>query len=67
MSTTGPADKSQTQGSSRNEALESSDNTLGIGFIDDFRRIGQQLTEVDVTNWLESDSQDFGYELLDDD
>lgn len=46
------------------------DDTLGIdvtGFIDDFSRLGQHLTEVDVRNWLEADSQDLGYELFNDD
>ena len=46
------------------------DDTLGIDvtdFIDDFRRLGQHLTEVDVRNWLEADSQDLRYELFDDD
>ena len=46
------------------------DDTLGIdvtGSIDDFRKLGQHLTEVDVRNWLEADSQDLGYEHFNDD
>ena len=36
-------------------------------FLSDFQQMGQQLTEQDVSEWLEADCNDLGYEHLDDD
>lgn len=36
-------------------------------FLNDFRSLGEDLVETDVAEWIESDSQDLGYEHLDDD
>ena len=36
-------------------------------FVEDFRRLGEDLAERDIAEQLESDSQDLGYEHLDDD
>ena len=36
-------------------------------FVEDFRRLGEDLAERNIAEWLESDSQDSGYEHLDDD
>ena len=38
-----------------------------VEFLSDFEQMGQHLTEQDVSEWLEADRYDLGYEHLDDD
>ena len=48
-------------------ATSQSDAVEIAGFLTDFQQMGHDLTEQDIRDWLWADSDDLGYEHLDDD